>query len=243
MNNIINTLLNESDILLEVLDARFPKDCRIPSLEKKIIKMNKKLILVLNKADLVDKDFLEKVYELFNYEYPTVYVSYKKRFGSRKLRRLIKEISPEKEKVFIGIFGYPNTGKSSLINFLVGRKRAGVSPIPGFTKGIQYIRLSKRFLLIDSPGIIVPKDKNLLVILGAIDPNKVDNPIIPLKYLYDKLPKEAFENSYGIKFNDFESFLSSLREKFNIQALDWENRVAVRVLIDWQKGKIRGYWL
>src|SRR5690606_27219401 len=101
--------------------------------------------------------------------YPYVLVSCTKRKGIKKLRDLIKitakkiekkekrEIKKDKiivsenEKVKVGIIGYPNTGKSSLINILSGKGGAGVGSDAGFTKNIQKIRLSEDVVLIDSP--------------------------------------------------------------------------------------------
>jgi hypothetical protein len=60
MDTKIKELINKSNILLEILDARFPKLCRIKYIEKYIKNKNKDLILVLNKSDLVSEDFLKE---------------------------------------------------------------------------------------------------------------------------------------------------------------------------------------
>jgi nuclear GTP-binding protein len=54
----------------------------------------------------------------------------------------------------VGVIGYPNTGKSSVINSLMGRPCCRAAPIPGETKVWQYITLTKRIFLIDSPGVV-----------------------------------------------------------------------------------------
>jgi Predicted GTPases len=92
MDTKIKELINKSNILLEILDARFPKLCRIKYIEKYIKNKNKDLILVLNKSDLVSEDFLKKVIEEFSKEYITVYMSAIYRKGSRKLREAIKKV-------------------------------------------------------------------------------------------------------------------------------------------------------
>jgi len=79
------------------------------------------------------------------------------RKGSKKLREAIKRVGKKYEKAYIGVFGYPNTGKSSIVNILVGRRSAGTSPKPGFTKNLQIIKLSRKYYLIDSPGIVETK--------------------------------------------------------------------------------------
>jgi ribosome biogenesis GTPase A len=81
----------------------------------------------------------------------------KKRAGSRALRERIKIEAKRlkvKRGVQIAVIGYPNTGKSSLINFLIGRSSTPVSQQSGFTKGIQKLRLSTGIFLMDSPGVI-----------------------------------------------------------------------------------------
>jgi len=191
--NKIKSLINNSDIIIEVVDARFPKDSRIFMLEKYIKKINKKLIIAINKADLVPEDFLLVVKEEFEREFPTVYVSCKTRKGSRRLREVIKDnIDENKEKNYVAVVGYPNTGKSSIINLLVGRRKTGVAPIPGFTKGIQLVRLSKKIYLCDTPGIIVPKSEELKVILGMIDPSKVKNPVKSVDFLIKRYKRKLF---------------------------------------------------
>jgi len=244
MNNI-KPLINSSDVIIEVVDARFPKDSRIYLLEKYIKKINKRLIIAINKADLVPEDFLIIVKEEFEREFPTVYVSCKTRKGSRKLRELIKEnVDNNKDKNYVAVVGYPNTGKSSLINLLVGRRRTGVAPIPGFTRGIQLVRLSRKIYLYDTPGIIIPKSEELKVVLGMIDPSKVKNPVKSVDFLLKKVQKEAILEAYEIDdFRDTEDLLIRLKEKFKVNRNDWKDFISRKIISDWISGKIKGYWL
>ncbi|HIP90343.1 MAG TPA: GTPase RsgA [Candidatus Nanopusillus sp.] len=239
---ILKDVINRSDILLEVIDIRMPRDTRIYELEKYITKKGKAIILVLNKADLVPEDFAETVREEFQSEFPTVYVSSKTRKGTRVLRNLIKEYSPEKQKIYVGLFGYPNTGKSSIINVLVGRRRARTAPIPGFTKGIQIVKLSSKHYLVDTPGIYYPKDINLLAILGVVRPEKLEYPEKVVEYLIEKLPKIFIRESYKIDFADLEDLLRKISDIYKIKGKDWRRRSAIKILNDWIKGKIKGYW-
>ena len=243
MNIKLKDLIDKSDILLEVLDSRFPKACRIKYIERYIKEKKKHLILVLNKSDLVPEDFIEIVMEEFSNEYPTVYVSSKTRKGSRRLRKIIKEMGKDMEKAYIGVFGYPNTGKSSVINLVVGRKRAKTSPIPGFTRGLQIIKLSKKFYLIDSPGIVIPRNKYLLAILGAIRVEKIEFPQKAVLYLYKHIGKKPFEEAYNIKVDNLKDLFIKLKEKYNVKDKDWIKKVARIILYDWQRGKIKGFWL
>ncbi|WP_258393089.1 GTPase [Nanobdella aerobiophila] len=237
-------IISRSDILLEILDSRFPKSCRLYSIEKYIKNFNKKLILVLNKSDLVPEDFLDIVVDAFNNEFPTVYVSTKTRRGSRLLRKMIKDISNKnKEKIYIGLFGYPNTGKSSISNLLTGRKRSLTSPSPGFTKGLQMIRLSRRYYIIDSPGIILPREEYKMAILGSIRIENIKFPEKAVFYLYKHIGKSPFKDYYNIEFNNFKDLYDKLRKKYNIKDKNWIKRISIIILNDWYKGNIRGYWL
>ena len=63
-------------------------------------------------------------------------------------------IIQDKRQISVGVIGYPNCGKSSVINSLMGKKCCKVAPIPGETKVWQYITLMKRIFLIDCPGVV-----------------------------------------------------------------------------------------
>ena len=166
--NIAESILENSDIILEILDARFIEDTRNLEFEEKINKKNKKIIFVINKADLIKTNKTKN----FNDITPKVFVSCKNRTGIKELRGLIKKTSKkikrrDEEKISVGIIGYPNTGKSSLINLLIGKSSAGVGSDAGFTKSLQKIKLDKDINLIDSPGVI-PKAE-----YSSIDQEKI----------------------------------------------------------------------
>ncbi len=247
---IVKEIINQSDTILEVLDSRMPNETRNKKIEKYIDKKGKELILVLNKADLVPEDFAKKVKELFEYEYPTVYVSVTKRKGTRALRKAIKLYSPMKDKIYIGVIGYPNTGKSSLINILRGRHVTSVAPIPGWTRGFQIIKLSRKFYLIDTPGVFPPENEIDLLIKGAIRPEKSDYPEKAAAYLIKKAQENCpwvFKEKYGIdiKNKSEEEVLLELADKFKIKGEEEEKmrKASIRLLNDWIKGKLNIYWL
>lgn len=169
---VARNVVNTSDIILEVLDARFIEETRNLELEEEIEKQKKKIIYVLNKADLIKS---KKLSEIKGTLYPYAIVSCTKRQGIKDLRNLIKRVAKTIEKremreirkdkvvigedsrIKVGVIGYPNAGKSSLLNILAGKSAAGVGADAGFTKNVQKIKLSEEIVLVDSPGVI-PED-------------------------------------------------------------------------------------
>jgi len=182
----LTRVLSASDVILEVLDARFPDLTRIRSVENYVKRKGKGLIFVLNKVDLVPKEYAEDWKKILSKEFPTVFVSTKKRWGTRILRRTIRSIS-DKRPLYVGIVGYPNVGKSSLVNVLVGRHAAGVSPKPGFTRGEQLLRLSRGIYLIDTPGVVENRDETFLLLVGGLDPSRAKNPELAAHILLTNL--------------------------------------------------------
>jgi nuclear GTP-binding protein len=80
-----------------------------------------------------------------------------KPFGKGNLINLLRQFSNlhmDKKQVSVGFIGYPNVGKSSVINALLSKKSCRTAPIPGETKVWQYLTLFKRVYLIDCPGVV-----------------------------------------------------------------------------------------
>ena len=179
-------VLSQSDVILEVLDARFPDLTRIRGIERYVKGKGKGLIFVLNKVDLVPRDYAEDWKKLLSREAPTVFVSTKRRWGTGILRRTIKGMT-SKRPLYVGVVGYPNVGKSSLINVLIGRGSAGVSPRPGFTRGEQILKLAKDIYLIDTPGVVDTKDETILLLVGGYDPSRARNPELAAHILLTNL--------------------------------------------------------
>ena len=129
---IVKDIIRISDIVLQVLDARFIKETRNIEFEKLIKTQDKKIINVLNKSDLIKSK--ERIDEELNYIKPYVYVSAKNKTGIKELRDKIKILVKKrdfvdkdmKKRAQVGIIGYPNTGKSTLINLLTGKSSAKI---------------------------------------------------------------------------------------------------------------------
>lgn len=209
-NRSVFELIRASDVVLEVLDARFPHLTRVSSIEKHITSLSLPLILVLNKCDLLPHHISEKNKGILQREFPTAYISAQNRLGTKKLRQEIARISPKRETV-ISIVGIPNTGKSSLLNILRGKHVAPTGQKPGVTRHLQIVRVSGRILIYDSPGI-VPFDHpniNLQAFIGAYSIDKLDDPIDTVEYFLNR-----------IRNNHTEGFI----KKFEIPSLDISNQ-------------------
>lgn len=279
-------VIKVSDIVLEVLDARFIEETRNKELESFTKAQGKMLIYVINKADLVDVKTLMASGQLEELK-PYVLLSCKKFVGRKRLRDTIKiaaskfKKKPEEkkeegeyvpdpsrlqryrhaigntsffkidvEKVHVGIIGYPNTGKSSLINMAAARNVAGVSAQAGFTKGIQKIRFSDNIIILDTPGVIIDdkrtgtnrKSLARYTKIGVKTYDKTKNPDFDVMEIMREYPN-LLEKHYGINANgDVEVLLEELGRKWNFlrkgNVVDVD-RTARMILKDWQSGKIR----
>lgn len=251
--DIAKEVIAVSDIVLEVLDARFIDETRNKELEDLIKSKGKKLIYVINKVDLVDIIKLKEIIASRNL-YPYSLVSCKQRKGIKLLRDRIKIEARRVENNYgrkhAGIIGYPNTGKSSLINLLAGGASAKTSPESGFTKSMQKISLTKDVLLLDTPGVIPSKeDTNISskglakrARIGITDYNKVKEPEFVVSDLMKKYPG-VFEKYYNIETNgDSEVLIEQLGRKKHLLkkggVVD-EDRTARFILKDWQENKIK----
>jgi len=243
-----------SDIILEILDARFIKETRNEEIEQLIKKKGKKLIFAINKSDLGGNKDIDK--NMFKDLGPYVFISAKDGQGFSNLRSLIKmeakrvELSETHKRVHVGIIGYPNTGKSSVINKIIRRGVASISKQAGHTKGIQKIRMTKEILILDTPGVI-PDTKystmeqrahSLDTKLGARTYSDVKYPDEVVHYLMQSHAKEI-EKFYEIDAaGDSEVLIEKLGKKKNLLLKGAQvdmDRAARIILRDWQEGKIK----
>lgn len=248
--SIAKKVLKNANVILEVVDARIPFDTRNKVVEQLAKERNKKLIIVLNKSDLVPRHFLELVKKEIGKEYPVVVFSAKKNKGISELLGIIKRIAKEKGIVKVGILGYPNVGKSSVINALKKRKVATTSPKPGMTRGEMLIKLDENIFLIDTPGIITLEFPEDLALKGSWIPDKLEYPVdVAVKFLQKIIEKSpgSIEKTYKVKLEDDPiKTLEKIGEKLNYKISGGEvdlERTAKKILWDWLKGNIKAYWI
>ncbi len=244
---VVKKVIKDSDIVLMIRDIRFPFISRNKEVERYVRFYRKRLVNVFTKIDLVRDDFVKEVKENFPNSY---FVSGTKNIDVGVLKKGIFSIAKELgiDEPFVGVVGYPNTGKSTLINTIAGKRKAQVSTYAGTTKNIQWIKVDGLRIL-DSPGVIPMGDRELeLGLMGAKNPEKLKNPEKVVFAILERLVRnepEKLEKRYSIKIGEkevYEIFEEIARKKgFLVKGgnID-ENRTRIQILKDWQKGKISG---
>lgn len=244
--NIIRGNISNADVVLEVLDARNPPETRNRKLELIVQDESKFLILVLNKADLVPNDVVKQWNALLNKEFPSFYTSstIKAQSGLNLLKKIINKRFFERE-VLLLIVGYPNVGKSSLINAMFkGRKSVSVSPEAGHTRGVQYLKFSDILYIMDTPGVIpfMEQDEISLALKNALRVEQVKDILGVVERILELTPAETLREIYSIgPFTDAEDFLALVGrvqgklKKDGIPDLDQVGKIVAR---DWQRNKI-----
>ena len=253
-----------SDVVLEVLDARFIEETRNLEVEKDILSKEKILVYVFNKSDLVDINEVKR--DLPTWMKPYVFVSATKGIGLRDLKTRIK-IEAKKilskglkkdggksvsdidiKRVQVGVIGYPNAGKSSVINFITRRGVTKTAKQAGWTKGMQKIRMSENILVLDTPGVIPDSkystEKNSFakdVKVGARTYSNVKNPEDAVFYLM-KEHADIIEKFYRIEASgDAEILIEKLGKRKLFLGRGGKvdvDRTSRIILRDWQEGQI-----
>ncbi|KAF9408071.1 GTPase required for pre-60S ribosomal subunit nuclear export and maturation [Podila epigama] len=248
-------VIDSSDVVIHVLDARDPMGTRCSNVEYHIKKeaRHKQLIFVLNKCDLVPTWVTAKWVSILSKEYPTLafHASINNSFGKGSLIQLLRQFSTlhsDKKQISVGFIGYPNTGKSSIINTLRGKKVCNVAPIPGETKVWQYITLMKRIYLIDCPGVVHPSTTDTetdIVLKGVVRVENIKQPDDYIPELLKRVRPEYIQRTYELDhWEDSVDFLTQLAKRTGKLIKGGEadlGSVAKMVLNDWLRGKIPYY--
>jgi len=245
---VVKNIVHKADFIVAVLDARIPELSRNMDLESLALKSGKKLFLALNKVDLVSDahlSFLKKRYQ------HAFFVSGSKSIGIGGLRTALL-IAAKREGIEnpkVGVVGYPNVGKSAIINALAHRAKAIVSATAGTTKGVQIVS-ARNLQILDSPGVFPYGDDEVkLGILAAKNPEQLKNPTLVACRIIEKViesNRNSLEDFYKIKIDEempdsYEMLLQiGQQRKFLLKGgITDENRAAVQVIRDWQTGKLR----
>ena len=266
-------VVDASDVVLHVLDARDPLGSRSAEVERTVLERNKRLILVLNKVDLVPRANLEAWLKVLREEWPTVAfkactqrqkskLSQSRQsvqqasqrllkssacVGSQLLLQLLANYSRRagvRTSVTVGVVGFPNVGKSSVINSLKRSRACPVGPTAGLTTSMQTIVLDKKIRLVDSPGVVLEAvDSTWAALRNAVRLESLPDPISVVTELLKRVDAKQVQLFYRIPaFADSQELLALLAKRFGKLLkgglLDLEG-VARKVLHDWNAGKIK----
>uniref|UniRef100_A0A8C1AZ51 Nucleolar GTP-binding protein 2 n=1 Tax=Cyprinus carpio carpio TaxID=630221 RepID=A0A8C1AZ51_CYPCA len=244
-------VIDSSDVIIQVLDARDPLGTRSQSIESYLKKEKpwKHLIFVLNKCDLIPTWVTKRWVAVLSQEYPTLafHASLTNSFGKGSLIQLLRQfgkLHSDKKQISIGFIGYPNVGKSSVINTLRSKKVCNVAPLAGETKVWQYITLMRRIFLIDCPGVVYPSEDSEtdIVLKGVVQVEKIRNPEDHIGAVLERAKAEYIQKTYRIpSWSSAEDFLEKLAFRTGKLLKGGEpdlSTVSKMVLNDWQRGRI-----
>lgn len=221
-DKMFKTVLDAADVILYVLDARDPNGTRSRAIERQIMAAEggeKRLILILNKIDLVPPNVLKGWLVYLRRYFPTLplkattaaanaatfdHKALTMQGTSATLFKALKSYANAKQlkrSISVGVIGYPNVGKSSVINALTSRVGGTMSACPvgaeaGVTTSLREVKLDKKLKIIDSPGIVFPGNNSEgNNITGGKKVNKVDETArlilinaVPPKQILDPIP-------------------------------------------------------
>uniref|UniRef100_A0A670IEV2 Large subunit GTPase 1 homolog n=1 Tax=Podarcis muralis TaxID=64176 RepID=A0A670IEV2_PODMU len=203
-------VLERSDIVVQIVDARNPLLFRCRDLEcyAKEISPEKENLLLLNKADLLSEEQRCAWARFFQDEGVRVV------FWSalEEARRLAEDSSQVADasgaggrgggsSFHRGSVGYPNVGKSSTINTILGKKKVSVSATPGHTKHFQTLYVDPALCLCDCPGLVMPSfvsTKAEMICSGILPIDQMRDHVPPVSLISFRIPRPVLEATYGI---------------------------------------------
>jgi nuclear GTP-binding protein len=247
--NLFQSVLSSADIILYVLDARDPMSTRSRQTERQIATYSggsKRLVLILNKIDLVPPKVLKAWLAHLRRSFPTLplrasapaanartfdHKALTQKATTETLLRSLKSYASSqslKRALTVAVVGFPNVGKSSVINALTSKlSRGNSSACPvgaeaGVTTALREVKLDNKLKLLDSPGIVFPsaadadslsaagstKETPLeaqarLILLNALPPKQIVDPIPAITLLLKRLSAsptsfQAMLDVYGL---------------------------------------------
>ena len=246
------------DVLVYVLDARAPQSCINPDFERYITKLP--VVFVLNKSDLADDaQTLKWQKKLTSERRIALTANSTVSKSSASVLNAIKRLCGAKiEKygakgvkttVKAMVLGVPNTGKSTLINNLIGKGKAITGNKAGVTRGKQWFRVNDYVEILDTPGTLYPKLANQtvarhLAYLGSIKDEVVDTMELSQQLLNElfNLKPQLLESRYAItELLDGTSMLEAVAKSrsFLLKGGVYDiERASTSVIDDFRKGRL-----
>ncbi|KAI4735463.1 hypothetical protein E4T50_14023 [Aureobasidium sp. EXF-12298] len=291
-DKVFKNVIEQADVVLYVLDARDPNGTRSKEVERQIMAAeaghNKRLILVLNKIDLIPAQVLKDWLIHLRRSFPTLplraansaanartfdHKALTVKGTSETLFRALKTYahsSQLKRAITVGVIGYPNVGKSSVINALTSQLgKKGNCPTgaeAGVTTSLREVKIDSKLKLLDSPGIVFPssaegqkanrtEEQARLILLNAVPPKEIDDPVPAVTLLLKRLSAspDGFQKMldvYGLPALMVAN--GDLTTNFLVQVARKRGRLgkggvpnihaaAQTVVTDWRDGRIQGW--
>jgi nuclear GTP-binding protein len=231
-DRVFKQVVEQADVVLYVLDARDPEGTRSREVERQIMASpEKRLILIINKCDLIPPKVLRDWLVYLRRYFPTLplrasgaapnahtfnHRDLTVQSTSATLFKALKSFAASrqlKRAVSVGVIGYPNVGKSSVINALLSRmsgkggsssKACPAGAEAGVTTSIRSVKIDSKLTLLDSPGVVFPSSSSTqsaglvslknateahahLVLLNAVPPKQIDDPVPAVTLLLKRL--------------------------------------------------------
>ncbi|KAH0293067.1 hypothetical protein KCU62_g1561, partial [Aureobasidium sp. EXF-3399] len=291
-DKVFKNVIEQADVVLYVLDARDPNGTRSKEVERQIMAAeaghNKRLILVLNKIDLIPPQVLKDWLIHLRRSFPTLplraansaanartfdHKALTVKGTSETLFRALKTYahsSQLKRAITVGVIGYPNVGKSSVINALTSQLgKKGNCPTgaeAGVTTSLREVKIDSKLKLLDSPGIVFPssaegakanrtEEQARLILLNAVPPKEIDDPVPAVTLLLKRLSASpdgfqklldvyglpALMTANGDLTSNFLVQVARKRGRLGKGGVPNMHAAAQTVVTDWRDGRIQGW--
>lgn len=291
-DKVFKQVVDQADVVLYVLDARDPEGTRSKEVERMVMAAasgGKRLILVLNKIDLIPAPVLKAWLIHLRRYFPTLplrasgpapnahqfnHKSLTVQSTATTLFKALKSFATRKQlkrAISVGVIGYPNVGKSSVINALTSRLGGGQScptgAEAGVTTSLREVKIDSKLKLLDSPGIVFPsthdgskaskvEENARLVLLNAVPPKQIEDPVPAVTLLLKRLSRTPEMTTklmevYGLPplvtapngdpTNDFLIQVARKRGRLGKGGVPNLPSAATTVITDWRDGRIQGW--